>query len=870
MLSAVTIRLDTPPANEDVRLEPAFDAIASGEVRALSVDCFDTLLFRRVTDPVDAFELIGERLRDQGALADGKTPGVFARARRAAEKRARLRREEAGDGPEVTLAEICAQLPSALFSATAGPAAAADAEVAVESELLVPDLDVVALLYAAAAGGVQLVALSDTYFSERHLRLFMARGPLAGIGFDRVFTSSDRGTGKGAGLFSIVLEQLGVRPGELLHVGDNHEADVTAAQRLGVQAIYFEKRTPALARILERERLHLPPRLGSDGGTAALRGKVLHRVEGARQSAGVRPFWDFGAAALGPAFAGFADWVQQQGAAHGVSKVFCLMREGELLSGLIEAAAPAEGSRVRAEPIWLSRHVAARASIREGTVQELEALFARRDMPSVREFCASLGVSLEELPAFASVADRPVDDRALGDEVVDAIVFDPELRARVVARSSELRRRLLRYVESRLPAGERRLVLVDLGWGGTIQAMVADLLREGGVDATTVGLYLITNHVALDRSLDGLEAHGFLGEYGEPRAAIDAIGRSPELLEQVCMPDSGTQIDMTEELAPVLAEAGEVSLQAVQRAAVQQGIAAFQREWSRYRASARGLTLTDERVRPRLLAAVTRAVTAPTPEEAALLSGWMHDENFGSDRVESIASGPSVKALGHLDPRALSKVPMTELYWPFGLAGLHDEHLAGALAAASSGTLPWEMFSSSLEIGDFVIEGDFGWGFEDRARGTIEPRRNRRGLSYARATVRGEFVQRIRLRPGRRPALLRLDWVRVRCRLHGGGSETVDLESERDFGRMKVRGAHWVAPGLLMVTGGDPRIAIDLRRLVDGKVYEAVVEVGFAALPLPHSRARERFGRLKDSLRRVAKDTPLGAPLRLACRLLRG
>ena len=868
MLSPVTTHLDTPPSSQDVRLEPAFEAIASGRLRALSVDVFDTLMFRRVSDPVDAFELVGERLRERGALADGKSPAAFARARRAAERRARERREAAGDGPEVTLAEIHDALPRELLAATAGRAAAADAELAVESELLVADLDVVALLHAAAEAGLGLVAISDTYFSERQLRLFMARGPLAEIAFDRVFASSDRGTGKATGLFSVVLEQLGVRPGELLHVGDNHESDVAAPRRLGAEAVYFEKRTPALARVLERERLHLPPRMGADGGTAALRGKVLHRVEGARQSAGVRPFWDFGAAALGPALAGFADWVHEQAAAHGASKVFCLMREGELLSQLVNAAAP-PGRAVSAEPMWLSRHVAARASIREGTVQELEALFARRDMPTVREFCASLGISVEELPAFAPVADRPVDDRALGDEVVDAIVFDPELRARVVARSSELRRRLLRYVESRLPAGERRLVLVDLGWGGTIQALAADLLREGGVDATTVGLYLITNHVALDRALDGLEMHGFLGEWDVPRAALEAIGRSPELLEQVCMPDSGTQVDLTEELAPVLAEAGEVSLQGVERAAVQQGIAAFQREWLRYRDAGRELSLTAEEVRPRLLAAVARAVTAPTAEEAALFSGWMHDENFGSDRVESIAAGPTVKALGHLDPRALSKVPMTELYWPFGLAGLHDEHLAASLAAASSGTLPWEAFSSSLELGPFVIEGDFGWGFEDRAKGTIEPRRNRRGLSYARATVRGEFVQRLRLRPGRRPALLRLDWVRVRCRLHGGGAETVELETERDFARMKVRGAHWVAPGLLMVTGGDPRIAVDLRRLVDGRVYEAVVEVGFAALPLPHARARERFGRLKDALRRLAKDTPLGAPLRLARRLVR-
>ncbi|MDQ4041964.1 MAG: HAD family hydrolase, partial [Actinomycetota bacterium] len=707
----------------------------------------------------------------------------------------RCARRDAGEGVEVTLAEIHALLPRALFARGADPAASLEAERAVEAELLVPDLDVVALLQAAAERGLAVVAISDTYFSERDLRLFIARGALAGVRLDRVFASCEHRTGKATGLFSIVLEQLGLAPQELLHVGDNHESDIASARRLGIDAVYFEKRTPALARVLERERLHVPPEPASDGATAALRGKVLHRDEAQRQPAGLRPFWEFGAATLGPAFAGFADWVHEQAGELEVSKVFCLMREGELLSALVNAAGR---TGVTAEPLWLSRHVCARASIREGTVQELEALFARRDMPTVREFLSSLGVALDELPAFASVADRRVDDRALGDEVVDAIVFDPELRARIVARSLELRRRLQRYVEARLAPGESRLVLVDLGWGGTIQAMAEALLRESGVQCTTAGLYVVTNHVALDRALEGLDVRGFLGDYGVPETTIAAIGRSPELLEQVCMPDCGTQLGLTEEQLPVLAEPGEMSLQSVERAAVQQGILAFQREWVRYRgAGARDLSLTAEEVRPRLLASVARAVTAPTPEEVPLFARWLHDENFGSERIESIAAGPSVKALGHMDPRALMKVPMTELYWPFGLAGMHDEHLAGALATAAAGTLPWETFSSSLEIGSFEIEGDFGWGFEDRAKGTIAPRRNRRGLSYARATVRGEFVQRLRLRPARRPCLLRFDWLRVRCRLHGGGATTVDLDAPEDFGRLRVAGAHWVAPGLL-------------------------------------------------------------------------
>jgi hypothetical protein len=153
----------------------------------------------------------------------------------------------------------------------------------------------------------------------------------------------------------------------------------------------------------------------------------------------------------------------------------------------------------------------------------------------------------------------------------------------------------------------------------------------------------------------------------------------------------------------------------------------------------------------------------------------------------------------------------------------------------------------------------------------VRPRRNRRGLSYARVVVRGEYVQRVRVRPASDPCVLRLDWIRLRCRVHRGAAPvTVDIDAARDFERLRVRGAHWIGPKLLLVSGKHPRLTIDLRRLVDGRVYEAVVELAFAALPLAGAQARERRARLKRALRWVAKETWLGAPLRVARRAARG
>jgi FMN phosphatase YigB (HAD superfamily) len=864
----------TPPAPDgDARLAAAFEQLAGDDrIRVLSLDVFDTLLFRKLHEPVDAFPLIAIRLRERGALAEGVTAELFAKLRRAAEERARERVREEGRGVEVTLDQIHQALPASLFARDLSAADLGEIECEVERELLVPDLDVLALVREARDSGRTVIVVSDTYFSERQLRLFMARGPLDPAQVDRVFPSSRYGTGKASGLFSVVLEELGCRPEEVLHIGDNHFSDVVAPGRLGIQTMYFERRPPALERALAREALQVsaplrPPH--GDHGLSALRAKVSHRVEGTRQPEGLRPFWDFGAAVLGPPFAGFAEWVHEQARRAGCSKALCLMREGQLLASLINSSPPADGG-VTAEPLWLSRQVCARAMITNGTREELEQLWMRRRLPTLREYATALGLSLDDLPAFADQAERRMDDAGFGHEVADVIVGDAALRSRVVATSRELRRRILRYVDQLRPPGEPRLLLVDLGWGATIQATLEQLLRQAGADYDTLGLYLVTSEPAAERLLEGVESHGFLATAGLPVRAAEAVMRSPEVLEQICMPDHGSQIDLTEDLRPVLAEADEFSFQSVQRAAVQQGIAAFAREWRRYRERVPGaLPPLWDGARDRLLAMVARAVAAPTADEAALFGGWMHDENFGSDRVESVVASPAARALPYLEPQGLVDIPMTELYWPFGLAAMHDEHLAASVAAASGGAVPWEAFSSRLETGPFEVYADLGWGFEQPPKAELPVRRNRRGLSLAKATVRGDFVKRLRLHPAADSCVLRIDWISMRCRVHGRAEPVmVEISSPRDFGSLKLRGCHWIGPRLLMVPGTAPQITVDVERPAGGRVYSLDFECAFAALPVARSQARERWGRLKAALRNVAKEWRIGAPLRLAKRAL--
>ena len=107
---------------------------------------------------------------------------------------------------------------------------------------------------------------------------------LSRLQFDHVFTSADHRTNKSGGMFEIVLRTLCLAGPEVLHVGDNPEADGEFPRRLGIRR-GSSSAGPSRSRALtprrrasgRRDRRICAQTLAS--GLTAARTKVLSRPE---------------------------------------------------------------------------------------------------------------------------------------------------------------------------------------------------------------------------------------------------------------------------------------------------------------------------------------------------------------------------------------------------------------------------------------------------------------------------------------------------------------------------------------------------------------------------------------------------------------
>jgi FMN phosphatase YigB (HAD superfamily) len=825
---------------QDTRLSQLWSLLDSDLADGLCLDVFDTLLFRTVAEPMQAFLLLGQRLERLGRLPEGVSPHVFAQLRVQAEHTARQRSLANRGTVETRLAEIYAAMHPAL--PLADPEELQRLEIDVEREICRADLGLVELIEAVTGKlGKPVYLVSDTYFSAAHLERLLDRPELPRGVFRTIFTSSDNGVSKSDGLFDVMLAATGARAARLVHLGDHPVADYQSGRKAGLQVVHYKKFSEHLGRVVEEEGL-TPARLDTeaavdlvdgDYGLTALRARVLNRGEAAAVPEGLVRFWEAGATVFGPALAGFAEWVVERARAFGVDRIHCLLREGDFLSDLIRDHAAAAGIEV--STLWASRQVCALAGVYEGTPRELEAFLTRRRAPTVGQLAAQLGVSLSEVPALADLVDVRLDIPGVADTALSAISNEPQVRGAIVVRAARLRERLLRYLDDQLPESGIALV-VDLGWGGTIQTLLSRVLRSAGRDLHLIGLYLATNSTALQRRLDGYEMEGYLASAGEPARPFAPVMRSPEILEQLCMPDFGSLVGFNERLEPIQADAKMSRTQAAQKAAAQAGARAFHREWVRYRRSENPLPgLSAPGARRQLLEMLCRFIARPTEEEALAFSSWVHDENFGSDAVEGIVTDEMLRLLPYLTPADLDRLSMQELYWPAGVAAVVNPPLARLSALVLEARADPEVASPESSAGAVSVYVDAGSDFAAGPKEMITPHTGRDGLCWARVRIPGEGVRRVRIDPTHRRGVVRVDWIRLTFHLLRQVEpvviEVTDLASTPQVG---VGGARLLQSNLLDVDTDDAQIVYSLDPGQQGGLsavtYAIDVEMAYAWL----------------------------------------
>jgi FMN phosphatase YigB (HAD superfamily) len=745
------------------------EAVRQPQTRVLSVDCFDTLLLRKVPKPADVHLLVGTRLANAGLILPHITPQGFAKLRRLAEEEARRRKRADSLTTEVTLEEIYRVLIPGVWRDETN-VEPWTTEVATESECLFVDYGVSSFIGSVLEESPHtLVVASDSYFNEAQLRLFLNTPSLKSLKFDHVFASSDLLTGKSDRLWPEIAQRLGVVTDEIVHFGDNEEADVVCARRHGIRAIHSPPSTSRFWEVHVREgivgREDYPskwcdPILG-DGGITALRRRATWLDPPADLDQDDQVAWETGTSIFGPVFTGFAPWLLEQSEAVGAERLLFLMREGQLLREFAERAPHPASWQPTLRTAWISREACARASIFEGSASELLSFLDRLRPPPPSHLVASFGLELADIPNVHSMEREfeQSDQRdVLAHAFVDRILADATLLEKVVQRSAVKRERLMRYIRQVAGTGKGPVGLVDVGWSGSIQESLHNMFQRDADPLAFHGLYLLAHVGSSDRALRGVRLQGYLGTLGTDPFDVAAITGGAEIVELVSTCAEGSLLEIGRDLEPVLAPPAGGPREQRSRGLVQEGAKAYQTVWLEHHQNGDSIFETTPYGVALLSRILKRFVSQPNHDEARAFNWWLHEENYGSEGTEQLVPPRYVPTIRHRSAEDLHWAPMSDLHWTGGAAALVDHELSDAIFLMREGTVDPGRFSSPTEgLCRLAIRQGAG-ELDGNTRPVV---RNRHGLSHLEWRLRVDDAMAVQVQFPSDFVLFRPDVIEV-------------------------------------------------------------------------------------------------------------
>lgn len=190
--------------------------------RIVSFDIFGTLLIRDVNDYQDVFHIVENlAVKDYGNSFVG-----FAQKRVNAERKARKLAKR-----EVTLDDIYAQLDCN------NKEDIKKIEINTEIVLCQPNMELVELLYYCIKHGCTVLIISDMYLSKEVIDYLLRKKGIEG--YSKLYVSSEYGVTKRNGkLFQTVIKELNVKPGSIIHIGDDFRSDYFFAMINGIDAVH--------------------------------------------------------------------------------------------------------------------------------------------------------------------------------------------------------------------------------------------------------------------------------------------------------------------------------------------------------------------------------------------------------------------------------------------------------------------------------------------------------------------------------------------------------------------------------------------------------------------------------------------------------
>ncbi|MBQ8306758.1 MAG: hypothetical protein IJX90_11150 [Blautia sp.] len=496
----------------------------------ISFDIFDTLVKRNVEEPTDIFSImvktVGENFREK---------------RIQAEKRARA---ELGK-VEVTIEDIYSYFTESERQKLI------ELEMDTELKAIVPNQAVADVYRRCLDSGKTIYITSDMYWPKKTVEELLNKNGYSG--YKQLYLSSEEQKVKSNGtLFQELLENEQIRPEQIVHIGDSQKGDYEEPRKLGIKAV----RIPRHFKNIEfrgddvNEKIevnYLNHFINNTFPRPALSVTSGHTPQSESESENssrysTDPYYQFGYSQFGKLLFGYVNWIHDEAVRRGIRKVFFFARDGYIMKQAYEACVDDKTTDTRYLEV-------SRRSLRgpvlwmDCSYETILKMVVNAKLVSLTSVFDGLGLEINNYVGQIKECDLQPDaafDRSTieSDEKLRKLI--ETIKPDIIENSKKEYELLKQYLAENSVEG--RFAVVDIGYGGSMQRYLQQVLGQLSIEHDITGFYLAvadfyTKNMLPDVKLD---LNGYLFDFQHDPNATDTRRSFVGLFETLFLEQGGS------------------------------------------------------------------------------------------------------------------------------------------------------------------------------------------------------------------------------------------------------------------------------------------------------------------------------------------
>lgn len=468
------------------------------EKNIISFDIFDTLIKRNVNNPTDVFILTEEIYNSKNNTKIYK----FIQDRIYAEKQARL----LSNLGEISLDDIYAVLSKRYNKEQC--IKLQKIEQKVELEICVGNKDIISYFNYAKKLKKKIILTSDMHLSKELIETILNKNGV--YGYQKIYISSEVKLRKYDGkLFSHVVEDNKCGYKDMLHIGDNIISDVKMARNLGIQTFHIKESGEGTLKRKVSNRIHrnfIKKNIYENFINNFINNNYIQYKDKKYDK-----FYYFGYKFLGPLLYGFLDKIHNESRKKKLEHLYFFSRDGYLLKEAYDNYFSCN-DKLSSTYLFVSRKALLLPSIkREDSLINIVNKLGMKNKMTVKEFLTRISNNIDIFKELVIKNNYSLDSVIDFEKDLEKTnKFYSDIKNIVFDNIENQRELLIGYLEQEDIRSYKNVGIMDLGWRGSLQFSLDEILKEDGINTKTYGFYLGLNEKFLEFEKLGMLAEGYL------------------------------------------------------------------------------------------------------------------------------------------------------------------------------------------------------------------------------------------------------------------------------------------------------------------------------------------------------------------------